>query len=69
MILPKQTNWRTAKGRKATFHEGNCPSRPVAEWGAGGGAVPPQQEIKLKLCPTKPKFAHADFNNFFRSYK
>ena len=25
---------------------------------------PPQQEIKLKSCPTKPKFALADFNHF-----
>ena len=38
---------------------------PVAE----GGAVPPQQEIKLNSCPTKPKCALADFNHIYRSYK
>ena len=38
-------------------------NRPVAE-GAWGGAVPPQQEIRLTTCPTKSKFALADFNHF-----
>ena len=28
------------------------------------GSAPPQQEINLKTCPTKPKFALADFNHF-----
>ena len=41
---------------------------PVAE-GGPGGAVPPQQEIKLNSCPTKPKCALADFNHIYRSYK
>ena len=37
---------------------GQCRHKPVAEREpGGGGAVPPQQEIKLKLCPTKLKFA------------
>ena len=39
----------------------------VAEGGLGGSA--PQQEIKLKLCPTKLKFALAYFNHIYRSYK
>ena len=35
------------------------------EWGGGGaGGQYPQPEIKLKSCPTKPKFALADFNHF-----
>ena len=42
--------------------------RPVAE-GGPGGAVPPQQEIKLKLCPTKPKFVLADFNHICMANK
>ena len=33
-------------------------------WGGLGGSAPPQQKIKLKSCPTKPKFALADFNHF-----
>ena len=39
-------------------------TRPVAE-GAWGGAMPPppQQEIDLKMCPTKPTFALANFNH------
>ena len=40
--------------------------RPVAE-GRPGGAVPPQQEIKLKSCPTKPKFALSDCNHFTKA--
>ena len=41
-------------------------TRPVAEGGLGGqwgGAMPPQQEIDLKMCPTKPTFALANFNH------
>ena len=37
-------------------------TRPVAE-GAWGGQCPPQQEIDLKMCPTKPTFALANFNH------
>ena len=43
--------------------------KPVAGGGRLGGAVPPQQEIKLNLCPTKLKFALAYFNHIYRSYK
>ena len=45
------------------------PSKPVAEGGGPGGGSAPQQEIKLKLCPTKLKFALAYFNHIYRSYK
>ena len=31
--------------------------------------MPPQQEIKLKLCPTKPKFVLADFNHICMANK
>ena len=37
-------------------------TRPVAEGGLGG-AMPPQQEIDLKMCLTKPTFALANFNH------
>ena len=37
-------------------------TRPVAEGGLGGGNAP-QQEIDLKMCPTKPTFALANFNH------
>ena len=43
------------------FNEDVISSRPVAEEGPGGQC--PQQEINLKTCPTKPKFALADFNH------
>ena len=43
--------------------------KPVAEGGGLEGQCPPQQEIKLKLCPTKLKFALAYFNYIYRSYK
>ena len=43
--------------------------KPVAEGGgAWGGAVPPPAGNKLKLCPTKLKFALAYFNYIYRSY-
>ena len=39
--------------------------KPVAERGGGlGGGQCPQQEIKLKLCPTKLRFALAYFNHY-----
>ena len=38
-------------------------TRPVAEGGLGGAMPPPQQEIDLKMCPTKPTFALANFNH------
>ena len=37
--------------------------------GEAWGGSAPQQEIKLKSCPTKQKFALADFNHIYRSYK
>ena len=43
--------------------------KPVAEGGPEGSVPLPQQEIELKLCPTKLKFALAHFNHIYQSYK